>query len=99
MHHVHSVAVVIPVFNGRKTLEFVVEDLQRFTFSTTTQQGHEFKISEVILVFDHGTDGSENTLKELEQKYESVRVVWLLETLVNMQPLLPDWHQHPLIGL
>ena len=98
MPHVHSVAVVIPVFNGRKTLDFVVEGLQRFSFSTTTQQGHEFKISEVILVFDHGTDGSENTLKELEQKYESVRVVWLTRnfgqhaaTVAGLASTSTDW--------
>lgn len=98
MPHVHSVAVVIPVFNGRETLDFVVEGLRRFSLSTPTQQGHEFKIAEVILVFDHGTDGSENTLRELEQKYESVRVVWLTRnfgqhaaTVAGLASTSSDW--------
>lgn len=90
--------MVIPVFNGRETLDFVVEGLRRFSLSTPTQQGHEFKIAEVILVFDHGTDGSENTLRELEQKYESVRVVWLTRnfgqhaaTVAGLASTSSDW--------
>jgi len=95
---VHSIAVVIPVYNGRETLASVVESLQKFTVPTSSSQGLLFNISEVVLVFDCGTDGSENVLRALEQKYGSVRVIWLTRnygqhaaTLAGMASTSAEW--------
>ena len=94
----HSVAVVIPVYNGRESLPAVVDNLQKFTVSTATPNGLMFSITEVVLVFDCGTDGSEDVLRTLEQKYKSVRVVWLTRnygqhaaTLAGMASTSAEW--------
>lgn len=94
----HSVAVVIPVYNGRESLPSVVDNLQKFTISTASPNGLIFTITEVVLVFDCGTDGSEDVLRALEQKYKSVRVVWLTRnygqhaaTLAGMASTSAEW--------
>ena len=94
----HSVAVVIPVYNGRESLPSVVDNLQKFTISTASPNGLMFTITEVLLVFDCGTDGSEDVLRALEQKYKSVRVVWLTRnygqhaaTLAGMASTTAEW--------
>lgn len=96
--HDHSVAVVIPVYNGRESLESVVDSLQKFSHSTISPQGLSFNVTEVILVFDCGTDGTEVVLRNLEQKYNSVRVVWLTRnygqhaaTLAGMASTTAEW--------
>jgi polyisoprenyl-phosphate glycosyltransferase len=96
--HCHSVAVVIPVYNGRESLESVVDSLQKFSLSSISPQGLSFNVTEVILVFDCGTDGSEVVLRTLEQKYGSVRVVWLTRnfgqhaaTLAGMASTTAEW--------
>jgi polyisoprenyl-phosphate glycosyltransferase len=93
-----SVAVVIPVYNGRESLPSVVDNLQKFTISTASPNGLMFTITEVVLVFDCGTDGSEDVLRALEQKYKSVRVVWLTRnygqhaaTLAGMASTSAEW--------
>jgi glycosyltransferase involved in cell wall biosynthesis len=94
----HSVAVVIPVYNGRKTLAAVVESLQMFFSPAVSPEGLVFKITEVILVYDCGTDGSEEVLRELEQTYLPVKVVWLTRnygqhaaTLAGMASTTSAW--------
>lgn len=94
----HSVAVVIPVFNGRESISAVVESLQKFTLPSLSPEGLLLNISEIILVFDCGTDGSEGVLRALEQSYKSVRVIWLTRnygqhaaTLAGMASTTAEW--------
>ena len=94
----HSVGVVIPVYNGRETLAAVVDNLQIFFLPTVSPQGLVFKITEVVLVFDCGTDGSEDVLRALAQKHSLVRVVWLTRnygqhaaTLAGMASTASEW--------
>ena len=94
----HSLAVVIPVYNGRQTLESVVDSLVSFFVPSVSPQGLVFNIAEIVLVFDCGTDGSEVVLRELEQKYVPVRVVWLTRnygqhaaTLAGMASTASEW--------
>ena len=66
----HSVAVVIHVYNDRESLPSIVENLQKLTIPTATPNGLMFSITEVVLVFDCGTDGSEDVLRALEHKHK-----------------------------
>ena len=95
---IHSIAVVIPVYNGRETLASVVDGLQKFLLPSVSPNGLIFNVAEIVLVFDCGTDGSEIVLRTLEQKFASVRVVWLTRnygqhaaTLAGMASTTSNW--------
>jgi undecaprenyl-phosphate 4-deoxy-4-formamido-L-arabinose transferase len=94
----HSISVVIPVFNGRASIAQVVNNLEPLTHESTTANGVSFCVSEIVLVFDCGTDGSEVILKELEENHLFVRVVWLMRnfgqhaaTIAGMASTTSDW--------
>ena len=71
------VSVVIPVYGGERTLAGVVDELAALTTDTQTPDGYRFRVVEVLLVFDNGTDGSPRVIRELTAKYDFVRPVWL----------------------
>ena len=73
----HRISVVIPVYQGELTLPGIVDELDRYTRVFTTPDGHDVVVSEVLLVFDHGPDGSARVIRELSEKYDYVRGVWL----------------------
>lgn len=94
----HTIDVVIPVFNGKESIEGVIFNLQPFLHVSLSPGGVEFIVKEIILVFDCGIDGSEDLLRELEQKHSYVRVVWLTRnfgqhaaTLAGMASSTSDW--------
>ena len=94
----HTIDVVIPVFNGRESIEGVFFNLQPFLHASLSPGGVEFIVKEIILVFDCGIDGSEDLLRELQQKHSCVRVVWLTRnfgqhaaTLAGMASSTSDW--------
>lgn len=72
-----QVSVVIPVYNGSSTLPELVEELGELTRVTVTPQGRPFAIQEVLLVWDWGPGGSDETIRSLDQQYAWVRPVWL----------------------
>ena len=95
---IHSISVVIPVYNGRETLPSVINNLARFTSPSISPAGNGFVIKEVILVFDCGTDGSESMLRNLKSQFDFVRVIWLTRnfgqhaaTLAGMAATTTDW--------
>jgi glycosyltransferase involved in cell wall biosynthesis len=94
----HTIDVVIPVFNGKESIEGVIFNLQPFLHVSLSPGGVEFIVKEIILVFDCGIDGSEDLLRELQQKHSCVRVVWLTRnfgqhaaTLAGMASSTSDW--------
>jgi glycosyltransferase involved in cell wall biosynthesis len=74
---VHSIAVVVPVYAGEHTLEALVEEISVFLETSTTPRGIRFRVSEVVLVHDHGRDYSAKVMRSLATKFSVVRVVWL----------------------
>jgi glycosyltransferase involved in cell wall biosynthesis len=73
----HTVSVVIPVYNGEHTLEAVVLELLRFADGSRTPAGFSFRVSEIILVHDSGGDRSDDVIRSLAASSELVRAVWL----------------------
>ncbi len=61
----HTVSVVVPVYQGEQTLEHLVKELTALGRDGVTPDGHPFEISEVLLVYDNGTDDSPRVMREL----------------------------------
>lgn len=73
----HQVSVVIPVYQGEHTLASVIAEIATLTTQQTTTDGHPFRVTEALLVFDNGRDDSPRVLRELTEQYDFVRTVWL----------------------
>lgn len=94
----HTVSVVIPVYQGERTLPDLVKELTAFGEDARTADGHDFEISEVLLVFDHGPDGSAAVVRRLAEEHAIVRPIWLSRnfgqhaaTLAGMASSGGDW--------
>jgi glycosyltransferase involved in cell wall biosynthesis len=73
----HLISVVIPIYGGEQTLAAVVSELEPLTRESTTPDGNHYRVTEVILVFDNGRDASPSVMRELAERYDFVRTVWL----------------------
>jgi len=96
--YVHEVSVAIPVYQGADSLPGVVAELVAYTDPSPSADGHLVRVSEVLLVFDNGPDGSAATIRELAAKFDFVRPVWLSRnfgqhaaTLAGMASSGGDW--------
>ena len=95
---VDSVSVVIPVYSGAVTLPGVVKELKQLRSTQETPDGREFRVDEVLLVWDRGIRGSEEVVRELAARDEWIRPVWLSSnfgqhpaTLAGMTSSGGDW--------
>lgn len=75
--YVHRISVVIPVYQGERTLPGVVGELRPFTREFTTPGGHRARVEEVILTCDRGPDASDEVIRALARDEEWVSAVWL----------------------
>lgn len=75
--HTHQVSVVVPVYRAEKTLESLVGELVELHVPRTTPAGFSWRVSEVILVHDHGPDRSADVIRALAEEHEDVGAVWL----------------------
>lgn len=73
----HLVSVVIPVYKGELTLGSLVAEIAEFTDVRTSAGGVEWRVTEALLVFDNGPDRSADVIRDLVQRYDFVRAVWL----------------------
>ena len=73
----HRISVVVPVYQGERTLKQLLAELQRHTAPCLTPAGVPYVVEEALLVFDHGPDGSANIVRELAEALPWVRPVWL----------------------
>jgi polyisoprenyl-phosphate glycosyltransferase len=94
----HSIAVVIPVYQGERTLPALVKELAGHIDPQTTPGGHTYRVAEVILVHDNGPDGSADVMRELAVQFPFVNTVWLSRnygqhpaTLAGMSSTGSDW--------
>src|SRR5262249_41276991 len=94
----HTVAIVVPVYQGETVLPALVEELDKYTTSQVSARGTRFRVSEVVLVYDVGPDLSDVTIRTLADRYDYVRPVWLSRnfgqhaaTLAGMSSTSADW--------
>lgn len=96
--YIATVSVVVPVYQGEKTILTLVNELAEFTETSTSATGIRYVISEVLLVHDSGPDNSAKVIHDLSTKYDWVRPVWLSRnfgqhaaTLAGMSASVSDW--------
>ncbi|WP_460530967.1 glycosyltransferase [Humibacter ginsengiterrae] len=94
----HSISVVIPVYQGESTLRGLIDEIRVLTSPQLSQKRHAFVVSEIILVYDNGPDGSAAVIRELEATNDFVRCIWLSRnygqhaaTLAGMASAGSDW--------
>ncbi|MEP7194569.1 MAG: glycosyltransferase [Actinomycetota bacterium] len=94
----HRLSIVIPVYQGELTLGELVREIAELTVPTPTSGGHEFQVTEVLLVNDQGPDRSDKVIRELAETYDFIRPVWLSRnfgqhaaTLAGMASSSGDW--------
>jgi len=92
------VSIVIPVYQGERTLGALVEEIALLTAPTPTAGGHEFQVIELLLVYDQGPDRSDEVIRELAAAHDFIRPVWLSRnfgqhpaTLAGMASSSGDW--------
>lgn len=73
----HRISVVVPVYQGERTLGPLVAELMPLTEPHHTPAGHPVVVEEVLLVFDHGPDRSAAVIRELAAEHAVVRAIWL----------------------
>ena len=73
----HQVSVVVPVYQGERTLRAVVDEVAASLTDRTTPAGRPYRVTEVVLVHDCGPDRSDEVMRELAEEHDWVRVVWL----------------------
>ncbi|HOE42597.1 MAG TPA: glycosyltransferase [Rhodoferax sp.] len=93
-----QVSIVIPVYQGEKTLPTLIEEIVPFTLSPLTPDGIKYVICEVILVHDCGSDRSDSVMERLAAEYSFVKTIWLSRnfgqhaaTMAGMANARGDW--------
>ncbi len=94
----HTLSIVIPVYQGEKTLPGLIEEIASYTTPFVTPDNHRAVVTEVLLVFDHGPDDSARVIRDLCSSHDFVRPVWLSRnfgqhaaTLAGMASSGGDW--------
>lgn len=92
------ISVVVPVFQGERTLGDLVGELMPWTTERLSPGGNWFRVTEVILVNDGAVDGSSQVMQALAEVHPFVRPVWLSRnfgqhpaTLAGMASSSGDW--------
>ena len=73
----HDISVVIPVYAGASTLHSVIDELLPYAQDCVSPDGNKYRISEIILVWDHGPGSADDVVRDLAAAHEIVRPVWL----------------------
>ena len=92
------ISVVIPVYRGEETLPQLIRELKVLTVEQRTPDGRNFRVEEVLLVWDCGPGESDHVLRALAEEHSFVRPIWLSRnfgqhaaTLAGMTSSGGDW--------
>lgn len=94
----HRVSIVIPVYQGERTLVALAQEIALLAVPTVTADGHHFQVTELLLVHDCGPDQSDEVIRELATVHDFIRPIWLSRnfgqhpaTLAGMASSSGDW--------
>jgi polyisoprenyl-phosphate glycosyltransferase len=94
----HNVSVVVPVYQGERTLEALAAEIEPLVREQTTARNRPFHVVEAIFVHDGAADGSHRVMQALAARYPFVRTIWLSRnygqhpaTLAGMASAAGDW--------
>jgi undecaprenyl-phosphate 4-deoxy-4-formamido-L-arabinose transferase len=92
------VSIVVPVYQGERTLEPLLAEIEPLTAPGATPRGRRFQVAEVILVHDGAIDNSHAVMESLAARLPFVTNVWLSRnfgqhpaTLAGMAATSADW--------
>jgi undecaprenyl-phosphate 4-deoxy-4-formamido-L-arabinose transferase len=95
---VHEVSVVVPIYQGARTIEALIAEIEPLRNPQKTPAGRDFRVSEVLLVHDGAVDDSAAIMTGLAARAPYVRLVWLSRnfgqhpaTLAGMASTVSDW--------
>ena len=95
---VSRLSIVVPVFQGERTLEPLLSEIEPLTKPGETPRGRRFQVTEVVLVHDGAIDGSQAVMHALAAQFPFVTLVWLSRnfgqhpaTLAGMSVTSADW--------
>ena len=96
--YIATISVVVPVYQGEKTITKLVNELTDYIEPSVTGSGLKYVVSEVLLVHDFGPDNSAEVIKNLSDQYDWIRPVWLSRnfgqhaaTLAGMSSSVSEW--------
>lgn len=75
--YIHRISVVIPVYQGEKTLRGVIDEIRPLVSVFETANGHAAQVQEIVLAYDHGPDRSDEVIRELAAEEAWIKAVWL----------------------
>jgi undecaprenyl-phosphate 4-deoxy-4-formamido-L-arabinose transferase len=95
---VHSLSIIVPVYQGERALEALVSEVEPLTREQTTAAGHLFQVQEMILVYDGALDRSDEVMRALEARFGFVKLAWLSRnfgqhaaTIAGMASTSSEW--------
>jgi undecaprenyl-phosphate 4-deoxy-4-formamido-L-arabinose transferase len=95
---VRRVSVVVPIYQGERTLEALVMEIGPLTSLQHTPNGLPFRVTDVILVNDGAIDDSTSVMTSIASHYPFVTPLWLSRnfgqhpaTLAGMASSTGDW--------
>ncbi|WP_203585953.1 glycosyltransferase [Subtercola lobariae] len=94
----HEISIVIPVYQGERTLESLMREIAPLTTVQLTAEGYPYVVREALLVYDNGPDDSARVIREQSAEHPFVRAVWLSKnsgqhaaTLAGMASAGSEW--------
>jgi len=75
--YIHRISIVIPVYQGERTLRAVIDEIRPLTQPFTTARGHVVQVDEVVLSYDHGPDRSAEAVRTLAIEEPWIKAIWL----------------------
>jgi hypothetical protein len=95
---VHEVSLVVPVYQGERTLDALADEVAPLAALSTTPKGRRFRVLEMLLVHDGARDRSADVMRQLAEKHPFVRLIWLSRnfgqhpaTLAGMASSVGEW--------
>ena len=90
--------MVVPVYQGERTLGALASEIASLVAPQETPDGHAYRVAELVLVHDGAVDGSAEVMRSLAESHPFVRVLWLSRnfgqhaaTLAGMASTVSDW--------
>lgn len=77
MSTARAISIVVPVYQGEKTLEALIAEIEPLVAGATTPTGRTYRVSEVVLVHDGARDNSGDVMEALAARCPFVRTIWL----------------------
>jgi glycosyltransferase involved in cell wall biosynthesis len=93
-----EVSVVVPVYQGERTLLALAGEVAPLALPATTPAGRRFRVAELLLVHDGAIDRSAETMRKAAALHPFVRLLWLSRnfgqhpaTLAGMASTVGEW--------